>query len=246
MYTNTWTRKALLTAIALGLAGTASAGEAPKSSAEEAVGFGTGGVIGAIAGGPVGFMVGAAIGSKIGDTLHTKNEQIASLDSANEISEISVNALRRDVDALSADLESAEAERVRLERIAHPGLVSLMQVGLDLDLLFRTDEHTLLADTEERLRELGTRLAGMNDVQVHLDGFADERGDVGYNQKLSAKRVAYVRDQLVAAGVDPARISEVAHGEVAAAEPTADSYALERRVSLKVYIDRDTSVASNP
>lgn len=229
----------------IGLLGLSATADAAQASKEEGIGFGAGGVVGAVAGGPVGFVIGAAIGAKLGDTLHRKNDTIATLESEVSASEISVRALRRDVDALSADLETANTELDRLERVAHPELVSLMQAGLDLDLLFRTDEHSLLPDTESRLAELGTRLARMPNVQIHLDGFADERGASQYNQALSARRVAYVREQLVAAGVDPARISEVAHGEVAAAEPTEDSFALERRVSVKVFIDRDASVASN-
>lgn len=233
------------TVTVIGMLVLSATADAAQSSKEERIGFGAGGVVGAAAGGPVGFIIGAAIGAKLGDTLHRKDETIATLESESSAADISVQALRRDVDALSADLDSASAELDRLERVRYPELVSLMQAGLDLDLLFRTDEHSLLPDTESRLGELGARLAAMPNVQIHLDGFADERGDSRYNQKLSEMRVAYVREQLVAAGIDPARISEVAHGEVTAAEPTEDNFALERRVSLKVFIDRDASVATN-
>ena len=86
----------------------------------------------------------------------------------------------------------------------------------------------------------------MPDIRVQLDGFADERGDADYNHALSKKRVDHVRDLLVAAGVDPARISVSAHGEVAAAGPTTDSFALERRVSLTLFIENAPSLAANP
>ncbi len=238
-------RKFAWTLTAISLAGLAPVAYAEQASRQESIGFGAGGVIGAVAGGPVGFILGAAIGAKFGDTLHSKEAQIASLDAAHRNAAISVHALRRDVDALTSELDASTAALDRLERVAHPELVSLMQTGVDLDLLFRTDEHSLLADTDRRLAELGVRLATMPQVQIHLDGFADERGDSTYNQRLSEKRVAYVRDRLVAAGVDPARISEIAHGEVAAAEPTGDSYALERRVSLKVFIDGSDALAAN-
>ncbi len=239
-------RKFAWTLTAISLAGLAPAAHAEQASRKESIGFGAGGVVGAVAGGPVGFILGAAIGAKLGDTLHDKDETIASLDAAHRDAEISVHALRRDVDSLTSELDASTVALDRLERAAHPELVSLMEAGVDLDLLFRTDEHSLLADTDQRLAELGQRLATMPQVQIHLDGFADERGEATYNQQLSEKRIAYVRDRLVAAGVDPSRISEIAHGEVAAAEPNGDSYALERRVSVKVFIDADTSLASNP
>ena len=72
----------------------------------------------------------------------------------------------------------------------------------------------------------------MPDIHIQLDGFADERGDDAYNQQLSERRVQFIRDQFVAAGVHPDRIDVNAHGESAAQDETLDSYALERRVSV--------------
>ncbi len=238
-------RKSAWTITGLALLGIASAARAEQASKAEAVGFGAGAVIGAAAGGPVGLVVGAALGGTLGDRWREKNERIDTLGADIRNAETSVDALRREVDALNTELDVTDTELHRLERAAHPELVSLLQAGIDLDLLFRTDESTLLADTEQRLAELAVRLAAMPNVQIHLDGFADERGASTYNQRLSEERVAYVREQLLTAGVDPSRISEVAHGEAVASEPTEDSYALERRVSLKVYIDPNASVASN-
>ena len=55
-----------------------------------------------------------------------------------------------------------------------------------------------------------------------------------------------LREQLVAAGIEESRITVAAHGESPAQDATADSYALERRVSLKLYTDDVTSFAANP
>jgi outer membrane protein OmpA-like peptidoglycan-associated protein len=112
-----------------------------------------------------------------------------------------------------------------------------MQAGIEMDLLFRTDEHALSDTTGNRLATLARDVAQMRDLRVQLDGFADERGDADYNLELSQKRVEFVRDQLVAAGIEPSRIRATAHGEVPAQDSSADSYALERRVSLTLYID---------
>ena len=115
-----------------------------------------------------------------------------------------------------------------------------------MDLLVRTDEHALLPSTGERFSALGEKLAGMDNVRVRLDGFADARGDADYNLALSEKRVGYVRDQLIAAGVAPERITTAAHGEVQAADESADSFALERRVSLTLSLDSGPALASVP
>jgi outer membrane protein OmpA-like peptidoglycan-associated protein len=115
-----------------------------------------------------------------------------------------------------------------------------------MDLLFRTDESVLADSTNARLQQLAATLATMPDVQVQLDGFADERGDAAYNQNLSNQRADFVREVLVAAGVSPDRIKVAAHGESPAVDDSIDSYALERRVSLTLYVNDNPSFASNP
>ena len=206
---------------------------------EERVGVGSGAVIGAFAGGPVGLIIGAAIGGKLGDSFGNKSDRIETLQSSLERSQESVANLERGVDELSGEIE-------QLQNIANPELVSLMQAGIDMDLLFRTDEFALTDTTGDRLAQMAASIAGMNDVRIKLDGFADERGDETYNHTLSEKRVEFVRNLFISAGVHPTRISTSAHGEAVAQEQDVDSYALERRVSVKLFIDNTESVASNP
>ncbi|MGB5688352.1 MAG: OmpA family protein [Woeseiaceae bacterium] len=212
---------------------------AQKASKEETVGVGSGAVVGAIAGGPVGFILGAAIGAKIGDSIHKKNERIEMLQESVVSSSNTVNRLESDVDSLNSEID-------RLQNVARPELVSLLQAGIAIDLLFRTDEFVLADTTGDRLAQLAGTLAGMSDIHIRLDGFADERGDDAYNQQLSERRVQFIRDQFVAAGVHPDRIDVNAHGESAAQDETLDSYALERRVSVTLFIDNTPSVAANP
>lgn len=238
-------RKFIWTVTALGILAAAPAANAGASK-EETIGVGTGGTIGAIAGGPVGFIVGAAIGAKIGDTFYKKNSEIETLSVTLDDSQSAVTSLESDVDALNTNVDTLSEELLELQRIARPEVVSLLQAGIAMDLLFRTDEHVLADTTGGRLAELATTLASMPDIRVQLDGFADERGDATYNQELSEKRVEFVRQQLLAAGVDPSRIRYTAHGEAAAQDATADSFALERRVSLTLFIDNSPSFASNP
>ncbi len=217
-----------------------------KASKQETIGVGAGGVIGAVAGGPVGFIVGAAIGAKIGDSFHRQSQRIETLSGSLEESGGTIDRLERRLEASNRNLDTLAAELHELQRNARPELVRLMQSGIALDLPFRTDEHVLADTTGGRLAGLASTLASMPDIHVRLDGFADERGAESYNQSLSEKRVDFVRQQLLAAGVDAARISAAAHGESVAAEPTTDSYALERRVSLTLFIRDPQSFASNP
>jgi outer membrane protein OmpA-like peptidoglycan-associated protein len=115
-----------------------------------------------------------------------------------------------------------------------------------MDLLFRTDETALTDTTGDRLAQMASTLATMPDIRIQLDGFADERGDADYNFELSERRVEFVRNLFIASGVHPARINVAAHGESVAQDATIDSYAFERRVSVKLFINNAQSVASNP
>ncbi len=225
---------AIIAVLAL-FAQTASA----AASKEENIGVGSGAIVGALAGGPVGFIIGAAVGAKLGEKAHLKSERIDSLQSSLQGSRQSVADLEQGVDELNTEVE-------RLQNVARPELVSLMQAGIDMDLLFRTDEFALTDTTGARLAQMAGTLASMSGVRIQLDGFADERGNAEYNQGLSEKRVEFVRNLFIAAGVHPTRISTSAHGESVAQAPDTDSYALERRVSVKLFIENPQSLASNP
>jgi len=230
----------------LGLIALAPAAAHASASKQENVGVGAGAIVGAAAGGPVGLIIGAAIGAKIGDNFHKNEGEIEALTASLDRSRTQVSGLERDIDELDTDIDALTSELVRMQRVARPEVVSLLQAGIAMDLLFRTDESALADTTGIRLHDLATTLASMPDIHVQLDGFADERGDENYNQKLSEQRVEFVRSQLVMAGIDNARISAAAHGESPAQDESVDSYALERRVSLTLFIDNSPSLAANP
>ena len=237
--------KTMLLGLVLSLA-TAPAIAAESASKEESVGVGVGAVIGGLAGGPVGIIVGAAIGGKLGDEFNERDEKVDSLSASLSGSAVKISDLERDITALQGEVRSKDNEIQQARELARPELISLLQAGIEMDLLFRTDEHVLSASTGQRLEQLAMTLAANPDIQIRLDGYADERGDETYNQELSARRVAHVRDVLVASGIPAQRISVDAHGESAAAEQDADSFALERRVSLPLYVGDTPSFASNP
>ncbi len=210
---------------------------AGSASKEEKIGIGTGGVIGAVAGGPFGLIIGAALGAKIGDSFHNKVERIGTLQGSLDGSRNSIATLKSDIDDLSEEVE-------RLRHVARPELLRLMQAGIAMDLLFRTDEFALTDTTGDRLAQMASTLATMPDIQIQLDGFADERGDSNYNFELSEKRVEFVRKLFIASGVHPARINFAAHGESVAQDTNIDSYAFERRVSVRLFINNAQSVAA--
>lgn len=217
-----------------------------RASKEESVGVGVGATIGVVAGGPVGLILGAAMGAKLGDTFFAKDQELAEMTQSVKASENRVAQLQEERTALQRNVDTLGNDIDRLQSIARPELLRLMQAGIEMDLLFRTDEYTLADTTGSRLQQLAASLAAMPDVYIQLDGFADERGEAAYNQALSEKRVAYVKTVLEASGVPGSRIKVAAHGESPAADSNIDSYALERKVSLTMYVDDQNSFAATP
>jgi len=148
-------RNSMITVIAtLSLIVAVPAHAAGKSSKQEQIGASSGAIVGAVTGGPIGFIVGAAIGAKIGDNAHKKNERIDGLQASLAASDGEVKVLRSDITSLTGEID-------RLQDFARPELVSLMQAGIAMDLLFRTDEAVLADTTGSRLHELATTLASM-------------------------------------------------------------------------------------
>ena len=232
-------RKTIVLGLVLSLA-TAPA-FADGASKEESAGVGIGAVIGGVAGGPLGAIIGATFGAKIGDEFNQRNEEVDSLSASLNGSKSEVSSLERDIGALQSEIRARDGELQQARELAKPELATLLQAGIEMDLLFRTDEHVLSDTTGVRLQQLASSLASNR-----LDGFADERGDAEYNRKLSVMRAEHVRDVLVAAGIPAARITVSAHGESPADEQNVDSFALERRVSLTLYLGETPSFASNP
>lgn len=237
--------KILATGILACLIATPALAEGPASK-RESIGLGVGGTIGAVVAGPVGFIVGAAFGAKVGDEFHKKNTALTTLSDSLVSSRIKIVDLEKSVDALNSDIDSLGGDLQRMRAVARPELLTLLQAGIQMDLLFRTDEHVLSITTSAKLRELASSLSTMPDIHIRLDGFADERGDPEYNQNLSAERAEHVRDILVSSGIDGSRIKLAAHGESPAADDSVDSYALERKVSLTLFVEETPSFASNP
>jgi len=229
-------------ALAAGVAGISPAEAA--ASKEENVGAGTGLIVGAAAGGPIGAIVGIVIGAKLGESYHRKDEAVETLKSDLDSSRASESALARRVDRLTGDNRQLDKKVQELRSVARPELMAMLQAGIEMDLLFRTDEHVLLDSTGNRVRSMAATLASMDDVYVRIDGYSDERGDAEYNRELSQRRANHVRDVLVAGGLPEDRIRVAAHGESPAADASADSYALERKVSVTLFVADSAAVAA--
>ena len=104
------------------------------------------------------------------------------------------------------------------------------------DVLFDFDRSTVKPEAGAILDRLVAFMNENKDKKANLSGFTDNVGTEAYNQKLSERRVASVRDYIVKKGVDGGRVSGQGFGE---SKPIADNKTREgraknRRVEIKV------------
>lgn len=81
------------------------------------------------------------------------------------------------------------------------------------DALFEFDKSTLTPDAEETLKALVPLLAKAGPHPASIQGHTDSKGADAYNQTLSEKRAATVKDWLAAHGAVPAGTATQGWGE---------------------------------
>lgn len=136
----------------------------------------------------------------------------------NEKRELRENLLRQ----LNTILETRDSER---------GLIVTMA-----DVLFDTGKYTLKPGTREKLAKLSGIVLLHPGLKLEVEGHADNVGGDEYNQKLSEKRAAAVRDYLVEQGLPIDAIVTRGFGKTrpVVSNDTAEGRQRNRRVELIV------------
>ena len=104
------------------------------------------------------------------------------------------------------------------------------------DVLFDFDKSNVKPEAGAILDRLVAFMNENKDKKVNLSGYTDNVGTERYNQGLSERRVASVKDYVVKKGVDGGRVSGQGFGESKpiADNKTAAGRAKNRRVEIKV------------
>src|ERR1700733_6388246 len=148
--------------------------------------------------------------------------------------------------AAASDLARQQAEQQKEEMRAKL-LAQLNQVlqtkdtarGLIVsmpDVLFDFNKYTLKPEARERLARISGIVLAYPDLHLNIEGYTDSIGSDEYNQTLSEKRAATVRDYLVTSGVSINNVIAQGFGK---ADPVADNSTaagrkLNRRVDMVV------------
>jgi len=104
------------------------------------------------------------------------------------------------------------------------------------DVLFDFNKATLKQGATLRLAKVSGIILAYPDLKLEIDGFTDNKGTPEYNQKLSERRAATVRDFLVSQGVSADAVNTRGYGEEnpVASNTTASGRQQNRRVELVV------------
>jgi len=243
----------------MGVSAVALAGDPKTAPPQEPAGFITGGVIGGFAAGPVGAVIGAGIGTWLGNRVHRAGEaakaeaQVAALQ-RNEVQLRTENAslliqkgdlaetnraLTARLDQLSHSVEEAQSIKDEVAR----GEAAKVLDGLQGDVLFRTGSAEIMPEMANGILVLAEAVAKSPALKVRVDGYADARGSVDANLKLSEDRANAVRDLFLTAGVDEQALEVNAYGKSQSVAADSDGYALERRVRLTLQAQGQAAVA---
>jgi OmpA-OmpF porin, OOP family len=110
------------------------------------------------------------------------------------------------------------------------------KVTMAAETNFDFDKATLKPEGKSKLDDLVGKLKAVNLEVIIAIGHTDSIGSNAYNQKLSLRRAAAVRDYLISKGIEASRIYTEGKGET---QPIADNKTKEgraknRRVEIEV------------
>jgi outer membrane protein OmpA-like peptidoglycan-associated protein len=128
--------------------------------------------------------------------------------------------LRAEKEALSDRLQGALSQVAETRESARGMIVNLP------DILFATNEAELKGEARVVIAKLAGILLIMDELNLRVEGHTDSTGSAEYNQGLSERRAASVRDFLAAQGIGMNRMVAVGYGLT---RPVADNTTYEGR-----------------
>jgi outer membrane protein OmpA-like peptidoglycan-associated protein len=238
----------------VGVSAAALAGEPKPRPPQEPLGFVSGAVIGAFAAGPIGAVVGAGLGTWLGNRVHRASDakkaeaEVAVLEGDKSELQTEKSALLGEKQQLAETNLSLNAKLDDLSQIIKTAQTakddaSEVLDGLQGDVLFRTGSAEVTPDIAHQIQVLAQAVTKSPELKIRVDGYADPRGTIDTNMKLSQDRANAVRDLLLASGVGEEALEVNAYGKSQSTAEDNDGYALERRVRLTLKMDSGAAVA---
>ena len=115
--------------------------------------------------------------------------------------------------------------------------VEYLASGVPDRVFFATNKSSLTTKSRETLRKQATYLRKNKNLNVTIEGHADERGTREFNLALGERRANAAKDYLMTYGISGKRISTISYGKEKPVNPGSDplSWSQNRRsVTVKV------------
>ena len=115
--------------------------------------------------------------------------------------------------------------------------VEYLASGVPDRVFFATNKSSLTTAARETLRKQATYLRKNKNLNVTIEGHADERGTREYNLALGERRANAARDYLMTYGISGKRISVISYGKEKPINPASTPLAWSqnrRSVTVKV------------
>lgn len=106
--------------------------------------------------------------------------------------------------------------------------------SVSLQILFQSGSAKLMPESESLLNKLSKAVnaPALSSYHFKIAGHTDAAGSADYNQKLSERRAAAVREYLVSNGIESSRLSSTGFGESQLKDPNAPLDNVNRRVEI--------------
>jgi OOP family OmpA-OmpF porin len=120
--------------------------------------------------------------------------------------------------------------------VARPAPASVRQaIVIQADALFDFDKSVVRPDGKKAIDEALAKLNGVDLEMVIATGHTDSIGTDRYNQRLSERRAAAVKDYLVSKGIPASKVTTIGKGESqpVATNKTAEGRQKNRRVDIE-------------
>ena len=115
--------------------------------------------------------------------------------------------------------------------------VEYLASGVPDRVFFATNKSSLTTKSRETLRKQATYLRKNKNLNVTIEGHADERGTREFNLALGERRANAAKDYLMTYGISGKRISVISYGKEKPVNPGSDALAWSqnrRSVTVKV------------
>lgn len=177
-----------------------------------------------------GALTGGLIGATIGATSGGGN-RLAKAVVGGTIGAMAGGAIGNSLDRQAAELRQQLGGNANVVNTGNS-----INVTMGQDILFATNSYTVRPDQQYNLQAVAQNLLRYPNSRVEIVGHTDSDGDATFNQSLSERRAAAVRDVLAGSGVPFTRLSAFGRGESQpiASNLTAAGKQQNRRVEISI------------